>query len=66
VLDCARAALCARWPQALHDCRRVPFNKNHADLTPPPFNLTALNWVWNAAESSRGSIVLSTGLPCGL
>jgi len=45
----------------------VPFNKNHTDLTtqPPPLNLTALNWVWNAGRKFARLDFSSTGLPRG-
>lgn len=45
----------------------VPFNKNHTDLTtqPPPLNLTALFWVWNAGRKFARLDFSSTGLPRG-
>jgi len=45
----------------------VPFNKNHTDLTtqPPPLNLTALAWVWNAGRKFARLDFSSTGLPRG-
>jgi len=45
----------------------VPFNKNHLDpLTqPPPLNLTALMWVWNAGHKFARLDFSSTGLPRG-
>ncbi|HUA59659.1 MAG TPA: MbnP family copper-binding protein [Verrucomicrobiae bacterium] len=45
----------------------VPFNKNHTDLTtqPPPLNLTALSWVWNAGRKFARLDFASTGLPRG-
>ena len=45
----------------------VPFNKNHTDLTtqPPPLNLTALNWVWNAGRKFARLDFSSSGLPRG-
>jgi len=45
----------------------VPFNKNHTDLTtqPPPLNLTALAWVWNAGRKFARLDFASTGLPRG-
>jgi uncharacterized repeat protein (TIGR04052 family) len=45
----------------------VPFNKNHTDLTtqPPPLNLTALMWVWNAGRKFARLDLSSTGLPRG-
>ena len=45
----------------------VPFNKNHTDLTtmPPPLNLTALSWVWNAGRKFARLDIASTGLPRG-
>lgn len=51
----------------LHFTVGVPFNKNHTDLTtqPPPLNLTALNWVWNAGRKFARIDFSSTGLPRG-
>ena len=45
----------------------VPFNKNHTDLTqqPPPLNLTALAWVWNAGRKFARLDFSSTGMPRG-
>jgi uncharacterized repeat protein (TIGR04052 family) len=45
----------------------VPFNKNHTDLTtqPPPLNLTALAWAWNAGRKFARLDFSSTGLPRG-
>jgi len=45
----------------------VPFNKNHTDLTtqPPPLNLTAMAWVWNAGRKFMRLDFSSTGLPRG-
>ena len=45
----------------------VPFNKNHTDLTtmPPPLNLTALSWVWNAGRKFARLDFASTGMPRG-
>jgi uncharacterized repeat protein (TIGR04052 family) len=45
----------------------VPFNKNHTDLTvqPPPLNLTALSWVWNAGRKFARIDFSSTGSPRG-
>ena len=45
----------------------VPFNKNHTDLTtqPPPLNLTAMAWVWNAGRKFMRLDFASTGLPRG-
>ena len=45
----------------------VPFNKNHTDLTtqPPPLNLTALSWVWNAGRKFGRLDFSSTGMPRG-
>lgn len=45
----------------------VPFDKNHTELTkmPPPLNLTALNWVWNAGRKFARLDFSSTGLPRG-
>jgi uncharacterized repeat protein (TIGR04052 family) len=45
----------------------VPFNKNHTDLTtqPPPLNLTALSWVWNAGRKFARLDFSSTGMPRG-
>jgi len=45
----------------------VPFNKNHTDLTaqPPPLNLTALSWVWNAGRKFARVDFSTTGLPRG-
>jgi len=45
----------------------VPFAKNHTDLTgqPPPLNLTALSWVWNAGRKFARLDFASTGLPRG-
>ncbi|HTP32995.1 MAG TPA: MbnP family copper-binding protein [Candidatus Acidoferrales bacterium] len=45
----------------------VPFNKNHTDLTtqPPPLNLTALAWVWNAGRKFARLDFASTGQPRG-
>jgi len=45
----------------------VPFSKNHTDLTatPPPLNLTALAWVWNAGRKFARLDFSSTGLPRG-
>lgn len=45
----------------------VPFEKNHTDLTkmPPPLNLTALAWVWNAGRKFARLDFSSTGLPRG-
>jgi uncharacterized repeat protein (TIGR04052 family) len=45
----------------------VPFNKNHTDLTtqPPPLNLTALAWVWNAGRKFARLDFSSSGLPRG-
>ncbi|HUI76655.1 MAG TPA: MbnP family copper-binding protein [Bryobacteraceae bacterium] len=45
----------------------VPFEKNHTDLTtqPPPLNLTALAWVWNAGRKFARLDFASTGLPRG-
>jgi uncharacterized repeat protein (TIGR04052 family) len=45
----------------------VPFNKNHSDLTtmPPPLNLTALAWVWNAGRKFLRLDFASTGRPRG-
>lgn len=45
----------------------VPFEKNHTDLTrmPPPLNLTALSWVWNAGRKFARLDFSSTGAPRG-
>lgn len=45
----------------------VPFEKNHTDLTrmPPPLNLTALAWVWNAGRKFARLDFSSTGVPRG-
>lgn len=45
----------------------VPFNKNHTELTsqPPPLNLTALSWVWNAGRKFARLDFASTGQPHG-
>jgi len=45
----------------------VPFDKNHTDLTamPPPLNLTALSWVWNAGRKFARLDFASTGQPRG-
>jgi len=45
----------------------VPFEKNHTDLTkmPPPLNLTALAWVWNAGRKFARLDFSSTGAPRG-
>jgi len=45
----------------------VPFQKNHSDLTaqPPPLNLTALSWVWNAGRKFARLDFASTGMPRG-
>lgn len=45
----------------------VPFNKNHTELTsqPPPLNLTALSWVWNAGREFARLDFASTGQPHG-
>ena len=45
----------------------VPFQKNHTDLTtqPPPLNLTALAWVWNAGRKFARLDFSSTGMPRG-
>ena len=45
----------------------VPFNKNHTELTsqPPPLNLTALSWVWNAGRKFARLDFASTGMPRG-
>jgi uncharacterized repeat protein (TIGR04052 family) len=45
----------------------VPFDKNHTDLTaqPPPLNLTALAWVWNAGRKFARLDFASTGMPRG-
>jgi uncharacterized repeat protein (TIGR04052 family) len=45
----------------------VPFNKNHTELTsqPPPLNLTAMNWVWNAGRKFARIEFATTGLPRG-
>lgn len=45
----------------------VPFQKNHTDLTrmPPPLNLTALAWVWNAGRKFARLDFSSTGVPRG-
>jgi uncharacterized repeat protein (TIGR04052 family) len=45
----------------------VPFLKNHTDLTkmPPPLNLTALAWVWNAGRKFARLDFSSTGVPRG-
>jgi len=45
----------------------VPFNKNHTDLAtqPPPLNLTALAWVWNAGRKFARLDFSSTGMPRG-
>jgi len=45
----------------------VPFEKNHTDLTrmPPPLNLTAMAWVWNAGRKFARLDFSSTGLPRG-
>jgi len=45
----------------------VPFNKNHTELTsqPPPLNLTALSWVWNAGRKFARLDFSSTGMPRG-
>lgn len=45
----------------------VPFDKNHTELTsqPPPLNLTALSWVWNAGRKFARLDFASTGQPRG-
>ena len=45
----------------------VPFEKNHTELTamPPPLNLTALAWVWNAGRKFARLDFSSTGAPRG-
>ena len=45
----------------------VPFNKNHTELTsqPPPLNLTALSWVWNAGRKFARLDFASAGQPHG-
>ena len=45
----------------------VPFEKNHTELTkmPPPLNLTALAWVWNAGRKFARLDFSSTGVPRG-
>lgn len=45
----------------------VPFEKNHTDLTkmPPPLNLTALAWVWNAGRKFARLDFSSTGVQRG-
>lgn len=45
----------------------APFEKNHTDLTkmPPPLNLTALAWVWNAGRKFARLDFSSTGAPRG-
>jgi len=45
----------------------VPFNKNHTELTsqPPPLNLTAMNWVWNAGRKFARIEFATSGLPRG-
>lgn len=45
----------------------VPFEKNHTDLTkmPPPLNLTAMAWVWNAGRKFARLDFSSTGVQRG-
>ncbi len=45
----------------------VPFEKNHTDLTkmPPPLNLTALAWSWNAGRKFARLDFSSSGVPRG-
>ena len=45
----------------------VPFNMNHTELTsqPPPLNLTAMAWVWNAGRKFMRLDFASTGVPRG-
>lgn len=45
----------------------VPFEKNHTELTkmPPPLNLTAMAWVWNAGRKFARLDFSSTGVPRG-
>lgn len=54
--------------KALRFTLGVPFEKNHTDLTtmPPPLNLTALSWVWNAGRKFARLDFSSTGLPRGV
>ena len=53
--------------QGLRFTLGVPFEKNHTELTkmPPPLNLTALNWVWNAGRKFARLDFSSTGVPRG-
>jgi uncharacterized repeat protein (TIGR04052 family) len=46
----------------------VPFARNHLDITtqPPPLNLTALAWVWNAGHKFARLDYSSTGNPRGV
>jgi uncharacterized repeat protein (TIGR04052 family) len=45
----------------------VPFSKNHSELIsqPPPLNLTALAWAWNAGRKFARLDFSSAGLPRG-
>lgn len=45
----------------------VPFDKNHTDLTqmPPPLDMTALAWTWNAGRKFTRIEFSSTGRPNG-
>jgi len=45
----------------------VPFDKNHTDLTqmPPPLDMTALAWTWNAGRKFARIEFATTGRPQG-
>ena len=45
----------------------VPFDKNHTDLTqmPPPLDMTALSWTWNAGRKFTRIEFATTGRPQG-